>query len=33
MLAEGYPVEWAEAVAPYLGIAVDRLADYSSSDL
>ena len=31
MLAEGYPVEWTEAVAPYLGIAVDRLADYSSS--
>ncbi|MGO9814095.1 MAG: DUF1156 domain-containing protein [Isosphaeraceae bacterium] len=31
MLTEGYPVEWTEAVAPYLGIAVDRLADYSST--
>jgi len=31
MRAEGYPVEWAEAVGAYLALAVDKTADYSSS--
>src|SRR5262249_5057 len=31
MGAEGYLAEWADAITPYLALAFDRLADYSSS--
>ena len=31
IIAEGYSAELAEAVTAYLGLAIDRLADYSSS--
>src|SRR5258708_20014237 len=31
MRGKGYKEEWIEAVSAYLGIANDRLADYSSS--
>jgi putative DNA methylase len=31
MQAQGYSSEWIEAISAYLGIATDRLADYSSA--
>jgi len=30
MDAEGYPAEWVDAVVPYLGLTIGRLASYSS---
>lgn len=30
MAAEGYPGEWMEAIAAYLAITIDRIADYNS---
>ncbi|WP_243137557.1 DUF1156 domain-containing protein [Desulfofundulus thermobenzoicus] len=31
MREAGYPPEWVEAVGAYLGLAIDRLADYNSN--
>ncbi|MDH7578536.1 MAG: DUF1156 domain-containing protein [Bacillota bacterium] len=31
MREAGYPLEWVEAVGAYLGLAIDRLADYNSN--